>query len=240
MSMLIRSVSFSIAGVGKINEDSWSCQLLDDGSCIAVVADGVGGNYGGSIASALATQIVIETLEANPKMPLAQVFATTSNAIQSRGNEDLISSQMATTLSLCVIRGDGAVRVAHVGDSRIYHLRGNGIVQRTKDQTEVAALVEAGILSREQAKTYSRRTVLRSALSTKGVYEIFETEFTVNVGDRLVLLTDGVYRLVTKTHLRDLSLKAENIDDLLLALKQEIEGKNDDDATVVILDFLSS
>lgn len=238
--MLIRSVFFSMAGVGKINEDSFACEFLDDGSCIAAVADGVGGNYGGSIASALATQTAVEAVGANPKTPLSQVVATTSSAIRSRGNEDLISGQMATTLSLCVIQNDGVARVAHVGDSRIYHLRGNGIVQRTKDQTEVAALVEAGILSREQAKTYPRRTVLRSALSAKGVYETFETEFTVLLGDRLVLLTDGAYRLVTKAHLRNLSLEAENIDDLLQTLKREIEGENDDDATIVIVDFSPS
>lgn len=238
MTRLIRSAFFSVAGIGKINEDSWDCQTLEDGTCIAVVADGVGGNYGGSIASALATKIAVKVLEEDPKMPLSQVFSITSNAIQSRGNEDLISSQMATTLSLCVIQNDGVVHVAHVGDSRIYHLRGNGILQRTKDQTEVAALVEAGILSREQAKTYPRRTVLRSALTAKGGYEIFESKFTVNEGDRVVLLTDGIYRLVTKTQLRDLSRKSESVEELSHALKQEIEEKNDDDATVVILEVL--
>ena len=237
MSMLIYSAFFSIAGIGKLNEDSWDCQTLDNGSCVAVVADGVGGNYGGSIASALATSTAVQTLQNEPTKPLKQVIAVTSNAIKNRGDEDLISSQMATTLSLGVVENNGTVKIAHVGDSRIYHLRGKGILQKTKDQTEVAALVEAGILSREQAKTYPRRTVLRSALTPKGVFDIFETEFVLVNGDRIVLLSDGVYRLVTKSQMRDLSLKSKDVEELSVALKRAIDGENDDDATVVILEF---
>ena len=240
MTPLIRSTFFSIAGIGKINEDSLDCITLSDGTCIAAIADGVGGNYGGSIASALAVKTAMRTMEANPAAPMSQVFSVISNAIQNRGNEDLISAQMATTLSLCVVHTDGTVCVGHVGDSRIYHLRGSGILQKTKDQTEVAALVEAGILSREQAKKYPRRTVLRSALAAKGGFEIFEETFSVKTGDRVVLLTDGIYRLMTKTHLRNLSLHAINVEELSQAVHQEISGVNDDDATGIFLEISTS
>jgi PPM family protein phosphatase len=237
VTIKIQSTFFSIAGIGKTNEDSWDCRTLADGTCIAVIADGVGGNYGGSIASSLAVKVAIATLEMNSATPLDDVFSTISRTIQERGNEDLISSQMATTLSLCVFHINGTVSIGHVGDSRIYHLRGNGIIQKTKDQTEVAALVDAGILSREQAKTYPRRTVLRSALTAKGRFEFFKDEFLVNVGDRVILMTDGIYRLITKTHLRNLSLQSKTVDNLSYALNQEIANKNDDDATGVFLEI---
>lgn len=237
MTTQIRSTFFSIAGVGKINEDSWDCQTLADGTCIAIIADGVGGNYGGSIASALAVKVAMATLEINSAMPLDEVFSITARAIQERGNEDLISNQMATTLSVCIFHIDGTVSVGHVGDSRVYQLRGNGIIQMTKDQTEVAALVEAGILSREQAKTYPRRSVLRSALTAKGRFDIFKTKFSVNIGDRIILLTDGIYRLITKTHLRNLSLQSKTIDDLSYILNHEIDKKNDDDATCIFIEI---
>ena len=146
---------------------------------------------------------------------------------------------MATTLSLCVVHNDGLVRVAHVGDSRIYHLRRTGILQKTKDQTEVAALIAAGILSNEQAKTYPRRTVLQSALAAKGSYEVFQTEFNLEKDDRVVLLTDGVYRLISKARLRDMSISSENVEQLASSLKEEINGRNDDDATVVVFQALA-
>ena len=236
--MLIRSDFFSMAGVGKINEDACSCRALKDGTFIALVADGVGGNYGGGIASALAEKVALETLESDPLTPLTRVLALIAEAIKKRGAEDLISSQMATTLSLCVVHNDGLVRIAHVGDSRIYHLRRAGILQKTRDQTEVAALIAAGILSNEQAKTYPRRTVLQSALAAKGSYEVFQTEFNLEKDDRVVLLTDGVYRLISKARLRDISINSENVEQLALSLKEEIDGRNDDDATVVVFQAL--
>ena len=236
MNTKFRSASFTIAGSGKINEDSADFQIIGD-DCVAVVADGVGGNYGGGVASALAVKEVIELLTASPNSSIEQIFAAASRIIKEKGNTDLISNQMATTLSLCLVDSQQTAHVGHVGVSRIYHLRGKGIVQRTKDQTEVAALVEAGILSREQAKSYPRRTVLRSALSAKGTYELFETTFPVASGDRIILLTDGIYRLVTKSQLRDLSLSSTNIEELSRKIRADISNKNDDDATLVIIEI---
>lgn len=235
--MNVLSECFSLAGLNKLNEDYWATQKLPNGLFIAAVADGVGGQYGGSIASQLAISTVLSAFEKSSSSTLESVFEAASQALQNRGREDLISTQMATTLSICVIHPNGAIKIGHVGDSRIYHLRGNGIVQRTKDQTEVAALVEAGILSREQAKTYPRRTVLRSALSAKASFDRFESAFEVQPGDRLLLLTDGVYRLLTKTDLRDFSLINSDIKSLSYAVRSSIEGRNDDDATCIFLEF---
>lgn len=237
--MQLHSSFFSIAGIGKVNEDSWESCVLNNGTQVFIIADGVGGNYGGSIASALAVKVAKDTLEKNSNISMEELFLTISKSMQSRAEEDLITGQMATTLSLCVINPNGVVRLGHVGDSRIYHLRENGIVQRTKDQTEVAALVEAGILTREQAKTYPRRTVLSSALTTKGNYEIYGSTFTLLPGDRVVMVTDGTYRLITKTHLRNLSKIALTVEDLTQALVKEISNKNDDDATCLIIEVLS-
>lgn len=236
MTTQILSTSISIAGIGKTNEDSWDFKVLADGTCIAIIADGVGGNYGGSIASALAVKTAMSALETNPNLSLDEIFLIVSKSIQDRGNKDLISNQIATTLTLCIFHTNRTASIGHVGDSRIYHLRGNGIIQKTKDQTEVAALVEAGILSREQAKTYPRRSVLRSALTTKGNFEIFKDKFPLNIGDRILLLTDGIYRLATKTHIRNLSINSKTIDDLSKALAQEIAKKNTDDATAIFLE----
>src|SRR3546814_5436694 len=64
-----------------------------------------------------------------------------------------------------VCSSDLNARVGHVGDSRIYHLRGSGLVTRTKDQTEVQHLIDEGILTPERAKMYPRKNVLLSAIS---------------------------------------------------------------------------
>jgi protein phosphatase len=233
MTFHIRTSAFTIPGIAKQNEDCYLVQVLPNGNHVIAVADGVGGHHGGAIASALAIRVAIDALLADPEAELGEVFERVSETLRSKGAEDLISSQMATTLTVCVISQNGSAKLGHVGDSRAYHLRGKGVIQRTSDQTEVAALVEAGILSKEQARTYPRRTVLTSALSSKGSFTFEERSFDVVIGDRLILLTDGVYRIVSKLDFRDISTESPSPEAFAESVKAVIDGVNDDDATAV-------
>ncbi|MGE0498056.1 MAG: PP2C family serine/threonine-protein phosphatase [Ramlibacter sp.] len=231
---------FSLHAPGKDNEDSLNCTFLPDGSLLAAVADGVGGNNGGDIASSLAVDSLFALASQASPVPLNLAFTLVAKKIKEVGLKDLLTSEMATTLSACHVTESGKCTVVHAGDSRIYHLRGTGIQQLTVDQTEVAALIEAGILSPQQARTYPRRTVLSSALSVKGKLKIFETMVDLLPGDRLLLLTDGVYRLVSKKTIRDLSVGSGTVNDLVRGLHDAVELNNDDDASAIVFEFQSS
>lgn len=102
-------------------------------------------------------------------------------------------------------------------------------------------MVRQGILNQRNAKTYRRRSVLYSALSAKSDFELTEGIFNVMVGDRILLLTDGAYRLIQKGAIRDISLQAKSVDKLLVIVQEELRliGKKDD-ATVVAIDILSA
>lgn len=220
-----------------MNEDAYDLVALSDRGVIAAIADGVGGNYGGSIASALAIQASILELQRNPEVSFSDVFSSVAISIQEKAKEDLISSNMATTLTVCKILENGMVYVGHTGDTRVYHLRANGIIQRTKDQTEVAALIEAGILTKNQALRYQRRSVLRSAMGAKIQYELFQTNFQMKKGDRLILVTDGVYRALNKAQIRDLSIESKTTEDLSTKMIANLIGLNEDDATGIIVEY---
>jgi protein phosphatase len=199
------------------------------------VADGVGGNFGGATASMLAVNSFMEVMRSESKVSFEDAFSRIVNLFVKAVQEDSSLSEMATTLSCIKIDGEIA-QFAHVGDSRIYHLRGNGILQITSDQTEAALLMDKGILSPSRARKYHRRSVLVSALSSTGDYTFTTGQFQLAVGDRVLLLTDGVYRLISKKALRDESVSCNSAFDYSLAIESALHQMDlIDDATMVTI-----
>ena len=98
-----------------------------------------------------------------------------------------------TTLTAVAIDG-GAASVTHVGDGRVWLVRGGEVRQLTHDHTVVAALVESGQLSLDEARSHPHRSLLNRALVPGVVPD--EVEVGLEPGDRLVLTTDGVHAVV--------------------------------------------
>ncbi|QNK72195.1 serine/threonine-protein phosphatase [Variovorax sp. PAMC28562] len=234
--MRVLTEQFSLTGKNKINEDAIGFRE-ENNLHVAAIADGVGGNDGGATASAIAIMVAIDSISKVENLPFLSIFSDAAAHIKLEAQLDLINANMATTLSMCQIDSLGRCRVGHVGDSRIYHLRGTGILQKTVDQTEVAALIDAGILTKSQAKTYPRRTVLTSALSSKGNFDLYEAQFSTISGDRLIFLTDGIYRILGKKKICETSVSFSDLADFSKALKNLTYGKNDDDASALILEI---
>jgi protein phosphatase len=95
-----------------------------------------------------------------------------------------------TTLTAVVLDGATA-RITHVGDARVWLVRDGGVRQLTHDHTVVAALIEAGQLSPDEARSHEHRTLLNRALTPGVVAD--ETAVDLRPGDRLVVTTDGVH-----------------------------------------------
>lgn len=98
-----------------------------------------------------------------------------------------------TTLTAVALDG-GTARVSHVGDGRVWLVRDGGLRQVTHDHTVVAALIEAGQLSAEEARSHEHRNLLNRALTPGVVAD--EVVVDLRSGDRLVLTTDGVHSYV--------------------------------------------
>lgn len=145
----------------KVNEDSFA---VDEVRGIAIVADGMGGHTAGKVASQTAVSIVREQLHANvvvfdkyrdePTDARRHAAVTVvEKAIQHAcervfqlGQKDDKIRGMGTTIDVVVRAGDRAI-LGHVGDGRVYLVRGGQTYRLTKDHTIVAAQVEAGILT---------------------------------------------------------------------------------------------
>lgn len=158
---------------GKSNEDSYGFFAWDSGDgkplYIGVVADGVGGQTAGEIASTLSVSAVQEYFRKQEKingnlsghLERAILAANTSVYEYSQGHSEV--SGMGTTMVAAAIF-EQKLYTAYVGDSRIYLLRDGVLQQITVDHTWAQEAIQIGLLTREQAKTHPNRNVIKRFL----------------------------------------------------------------------------
>ena len=235
--MSINIKSFTIGLPTRENEDSHAITNISDKTSIAIIADGVGGNIAGKLASQTAVNLATELLSKNPNADFNEVVRQITDEFKKITSSQIELSDMATTLTICVV-DDHSVKYAHVGDSRLYHLRSNGIVQKTNDQTEVALLVQQGVLTPRRAKDYPRKSYLLSAISSRAEYDLLIGSFELEDNDRLVLATDGAYAKLSKIELRDLSVTSLNLENFSMNISNLLNERSlSDDATVIVIEY---
>ena len=195
MATIFSVGSFSRPGRDTPNQDRVMEPISVGGFLWAGIADGIGGSPGGDVASREAISAVRGAIERDPTSPMERLFSIPQRKRAQLATSDVTLARMGTTLSILRL-ADGEAELGHVGDSRVYHIRGNGIITRTKDQTEAQALVDQGIITKDQVRRYARRNVLLSAVAADKSYELAVSHFSVEDDDKIVLATDGVHGVV--------------------------------------------
>lgn len=208
--------SFSDQGPRPENQDSIGIETHPDW-CLACIADGVGGAEHGREAAQLITKYFINTLAMNPVVPLCEVVKSANTELLNAPGQGFI-----TTFSGIFIKGLDLLGV-HAGDTRIYVLRGNGIKQLTEDHTEFFRFCMEGKLTPEEAATYPRKHVLENALGSKANPRIDSFSFRLELGDRILLTTDGTHAFFTKHELRDISIEKPNVDNLVASITKHVQ-----------------
>ncbi|HUO84267.1 MAG TPA: protein phosphatase 2C domain-containing protein, partial [Thermoanaerobaculia bacterium] len=152
---------------------------------------------------------------------------------ESQANPDLRG--MGTTCSAIVIR-DGRAWFAHVGDSRIYLMRGGEIRPLTEDHSLVASMVREGLLTPEEAEVHPRRNVLQRSMGVAGDVEVdVSPEMALEPGDLLVLCSDGLYGLVKEKEIGDILSSSRDIDGAADELVQRALDRGAPDNVTVIV-----
>jgi protein phosphatase len=103
---------------------------------------------------------------------------------------------MSTTLSALLIRAGFAFAV-HVGDSRVYRVRGNGVLQLTEDHTLINYKVKHGMMTRAEAERASGKNVITRAVGHKDYVQVDTADIDVAEGDRFLLCSDGLHGYFT-------------------------------------------
>ena len=180
-----------------------------------IVADGVGGSTGGRVASALVVATIVEYLGevvgayngfgADQSKDFLEHLTT---AIQ-RAHDHLVDTFRlhtrggpATTLTLAMVVWPSAY-IVHVGDSRVYHLRGNALRCLTRDQTVGEAMVAQNVMPKEKAEQAGLFNVLASAVGARDMTPAFDV-IGLEHGDQLLLCTDGLTKHVPESRLSEL------------------------------------
>lgn len=188
------------------NEDSIDVKLFPD-LVVAVVADGMGGQAAGEIASKKAVDIIPRELRKTliagvnadaTKVMIRRAIVQANEEIMAMGALDREMKNMGTTVVAAVWRKGPELFIAGVGDSRAYLIRTKKIQQLTVDHSLAQALVEAKTISAAEAKEHKFRNVLWKYLGSKEVGDGPEVSIqTLQAGDRYLLCTDGLHGVVT-------------------------------------------
>jgi hypothetical protein len=140
---------------------------------------------------------------------------------------------MGTTIDVLLVVGSTAF-IAHVGDGRIFLFRGREIHQLTEDHTLVAEQVKEGIITPEQARHATNRSVITRALGAFPRVLVDTLHFELDIDDRLLLCSDGLHRYIGPREL-SFSMMANLSEDTVTALVAEANGRGGrDNITVVI------
>ncbi len=183
-----------------------SVQLRTHG-CLFALADGVGGQQKGEVASRMAVESVLAGFvgarEGEPhKALLTRLIQAANTLVYESGGSSGPRAGMATTLVACAIRFDRAV-IAHVGDSRCYLIRGGQSKQITTDHTVVSEQKRLGILSAKEASESSNKHLLSRSVGNDMFVAVETNEVQVQKGDVLVLSSDGLHGPIPESDIAD-------------------------------------
>jgi protein phosphatase len=236
---VIEYSSYTSEGPRAKNQDALLILDLVGGGLLVCVADGVGGNQGGEIASQMAINVFSDSV-INNNLSLRDSLTKSHEALISHASQNPELSGMATTFTAAIVTKQSVVGV-HCGDSRAYLIRGKGLKQLTTDHSEVAKLLADGRITKEDALTYPRKNVLTSALGTHKELLINEFQFDLVNNDRLLFLSDGYYGAVSKREFRDISLKSQSISNLVDNTKKQLEiNTTNDNYTIAAVEIICS
>jgi serine/threonine protein phosphatase PrpC len=237
----------------KGNEDS---HFVNPEQNLFVVADGMGGHAAGEVASRIAVESINEFIcltggdeEITWPFGLDENISYDGNRLKTAirfANKRVIEATrekteyegMATTVA-AVLVDDTVANLGHVGDSRVYLFRDEGVRQLTSDHSWVNEQLLSGVISADQARSHPLRNVVTRALGGKSDLQVEMQIHKIEAGDVLMLCSDGLTTMLPDDEMGKLVKEAG--DDLREAAESLVTAANDrggeDNITVLLLRF---
>lgn len=243
---MIRITAAGATHTGLVRTHNEDALLLLDP--LFAVADGVGGATRGEEASHLATTALATIGPEIAALESAQAAADALRAAVEQANDAIRSSQtsdptrvgMATTLTVAVRIPTTAAHakfvIAHVGDSRLYHVTASAIHQITHDHSVVGELVRSGRITPEDAASHPQRNVITRAIGVDPHVDVDTMTVTAMPGDSLMLCTDGLVGHVSDDEMATTIRVAATPDAAARALVDvALDRGGSDNVTVVVI-----
>jgi protein phosphatase len=246
----------AITDVGRKRKGNEDSVHVNPEQNLFVVADGMGGHAAGEVASKVAAESINEFVcltsgdeEITWPFGLDENISYDGNRLKTAvryANRKVLEATkekseyegMATTVAAVLVDGDTA-NLAHVGDSRVYLLRGEEITQLTSDHSWVNEQIQSGVISADQARSHPLRNVVTRALGGKPDLQVDMQFHQVQPGDLLLLCSDGLTTMVSDQEIARVVAAAEG--DIEKAARGLVAAANaqggEDNITVLLLHF---
>jgi len=238
--------TYSRTGGRRMNQDRVA-YLEKSNSLLIALADGLGGHVGGEVAAEIATEYAIhayknirQSIITQPSSFLALTVIEAHKQIFAKTLKTHPGKQPRTTLVLCLVQ-EGYAYWAHVGDSRLYHIRDHEVATRTIDHSPVEQMHQQGLITEEDMQHHPKKSYLSNCIGGKHKPSITLGEETkLHPGDNILLCSDGVWEALNNEEIipylyqDDLD---EGIEELLLAAESKM-GQTCDNVTVASLRWL--
>jgi len=223
----------SLTDVGRqrqSNEDSYL-----DREPVFAVADGMGGARAGEVASRMAVEAFDDQGDGgSPEDRLRHVATEANRRIYEMAQSDTEHAGMGTTLTAAMVTGR-EVAVGHVGDSRLYRLRGGKLERLTEDHSLVEELVRQGRLSPEEAENHPQRSIITRALGPEPDVEVETFTHTARDGDVYLICSDGLSGMVSEDDITAILERADSLDAAARELVEAANGAGGKDNITVVL-----
>lgn len=214
---------FGLTDCGKTrseNQDSFLIENCEKASCsILALCDGMGGANAGGLASQLSAKAFVNyvfhhlsnfSLRLSDYPRIMREACDEANGVAyaySQFGDNL--SGMGTTLVAAVLKRNGNGYVLNVGDSRAYQLHRRSLKQISKDHSLVAELLDAGIITEEQAVHHPQKNVITRALGSDQHVDADIFSVTLVPGDSLLLCSDGLSNVVPEKEIEAVMLDSD-------------------------------
>ncbi|SMN12334.1 Protein serine/threonine phosphatase PrpC, regulation of stationary phase [uncultured Candidatus Thioglobus sp.] len=199
----------NISDVGCVREFNEDSTISNANMGLLVLADGMGGHNAGELASALAVTNIYDSIslgldEAKSTIDQAEddcsslvhdAITDANKKIYTAGQENTLYRGMGTTVVVALLNSD-KLYISHVGDSRIYRARDDGLQLLTTDHSVLQAVVNRGILTLEEALKIVPKNLVTRALGLNVNVELDVVATEVNEGDMYLLCSDGLTDIV--------------------------------------------
>ncbi|MFN4101539.1 MAG: PP2C family protein-serine/threonine phosphatase [Pararhodobacter sp.] len=227
----------SVSHVGRVREHNEDRLLAAPDIGLWLVADGMGGHFGGDVAAeAIVEQAATVSRTATAPDLMARFvdrMARANDAIRehSARNQD---AMIGATIAGLLVHGNGFAAV-WCGDSRVYLMRDGALVQLTRDHTEVQELLDAGAITEDQARSWPRRNVITRAVGVGDEVALESVDGQLQDRDCFVLCSDGLTGHLEDPEIAAMirGLPAQRASDALVA--ETLARGAQDNVTVVVV-----
>lgn len=210
MNMQIDHAKLSLLGDRQDNQDRADIAVTDE-AVLMVVFDGMGGHSDGALAAEVGLKTVRDMFEAVPKPVfdpqgfLYMALSRAHDAVVAIGAETAVDFRPRATCAICLVQ-DGGSFWAHVGDSRIYHLRKNRMLARSRDHSHVEVLIQEGAITEEQALDHPMRNFVECCIGGDAPVPnmMVTAKKPLQKDDVLLVCSDGLWSGLTDEELVNL------------------------------------